>query len=113
VEALAISVVSTMLFAFMGWTNLKSSKSLELLVEQKYQVLEKKLDDMGVMAGQGMSRVFALERDLLQLRAELPDKYVARDDAIRLVAVTDARIEGLRADVQTIRLLLEGMKNAQ
>jgi hypothetical protein len=37
-----------------------------------------------------------LERDVLRLRAELPEKYVQREDWIRFGSVIDAKLDALR-----------------
>lgn len=42
-----------------------------------------------------------LDRDLLMLKAELPDKYVRREDAIRSEMTLHAKFDGLAARIDT------------
>jgi hypothetical protein len=42
-----------------------------------------------------------LDRDLLMLKAELPDKYVKREDAIRSEMTLHAKFDGLAARIDT------------
>ncbi len=44
-----------------------------------------------------------LERDVLQLRAELPEKYVRREDWIRFASVIDAKLDALRAAIEAVK----------
>lgn len=51
-----------------------------------------------------------IDRELLNLRAELPDKYVRREDAIREQVVISAKLDALAAKFDNI--VLRGGKNA-
>ncbi|TCS38510.1 hypothetical protein EDC30_102249 [Paucimonas lemoignei] len=42
-----------------------------------------------------------LDRDLLMLKAELPDRYVRREDAIRSEMTLHAKFDGLAARIDT------------
>jgi len=44
-----------------------------------------------------------VEKDLLMLRAELPEKYVQRNDWIRFSAVIDAKLDSLRTMIESVR----------
>ncbi len=48
------------------------------------------------------------ERNLLEMKAELPDKYVKREDAIRSETTLHAKFDGL---ANTIHAYLRGNKN--
>lgn len=44
------------------------------------------------------------ERQLLQLRAELAEKYLRREDYIRGQTVIEAKLDAINADIKTIQI---------
>ena len=46
-----------------------------------------------------------VERDLLRLRAELPEFYVRREDYVRNQAVLEAKLDALFAKIENMRIL--------
>ena len=50
----------------------------------------------------------AHERDFLNLKAELPEKYVRREDAIRAETLVNAKLDGLALRLDTV---LRNQKN--
>lgn len=51
-----------------------------------------------------------VDREILELRAELPDRYVRREDAIREQVVINAKLDALAAKLDNI--VLRGGKDA-
>jgi len=48
----------------------------------------------------GNEEVLRIERELMQLKAELPGNYVRRDDFIRIQSVIETKIDGLAARIE-------------
>ncbi|HEL3749993.1 hypothetical protein JY409_03395 [Stenotrophomonas maltophilia] len=44
------------------------------------------------------------ERQLLQLRAELPERYLRREDYIRGQTVIEAKLDAINSDIKTIQI---------
>jgi hypothetical protein len=59
-------------------------------MDQRFTALEEKEDAR-------FSAIAKLERELMELRAELPQKYVQREDWIRFGSMIDAKLDTLRA----------------
>ncbi|SAI74581.1 Uncharacterised protein [Bordetella ansorpii] len=54
-----------------------------------------------------------IERDLMQLRADLPLEYVRREDYIRGQSIIEAKLDGLAVKLENAQLRgLAGVKNA-
>jgi hypothetical protein len=66
-------------------------------------------------AGRDADKYAQLERDLLNLKADLPERYVRREDWIRFAAVIDAKQDALSEKLNTLNArlagLLENVKN--
>lgn len=52
-----------------------------------------------------------IERDLLELRAELPVAYVRREDYIRGQTVIEAKLDAISSEVKVVQI--QGAKNEQ
>lgn len=66
-------------------------------IDRRFNVLE---ESARVEAGQWQR----LERDLMQLRADLPVNYVRREDYIRGQSVIEAKLDGLAAKLEAAQL---------
>ena len=55
-----------------------------------------------------------LERDLMELRAELPERYLRREDYIRGQSIIEAKLDGLAMKIENaqMRVLLNGGNHA-
>lgn len=57
--------------------------------------------------------VRAVEKEILQLRAELPANYVRREDWIRFSAVIDAKLDAVRATLETMKEVQSNERSAR
>jgi len=66
--------------------------------------VEKRIDDrFSVLAAD--SRAWrAVERDLMELRAELPNQYVRREDYIRGQSVVEAKLDAVAAKLEVVQM---------
>lgn len=63
-------------------------QEVQLHIDAKFSVLEKSLTKNGEEA-------MRIERELMALKADLPNRYVRREDYIRNQSVIEAKIDGL------------------
>jgi hypothetical protein len=72
---------------------------------KRFEVLEVSRTEESSRTSERFDRIEAsqknLDRDLLLLKAELPDKYVRREDAIRSEMTLHAKFDGLAARIDT------------
>lgn len=65
--------------------------------------LNGKLDTLKGERRKDTAKLSELERELLELKAALPERYVAREDWIRFGGVIDAKIDALHAKIDYLR----------
>jgi hypothetical protein len=66
-----------------------------------------KFNGLESAAGRDAQKWREMERELLQLKAELPEKFVRREDWIRFAAVIDAKQDALAEKINTLNARLE------
>lgn len=72
---------------------------------------EKRIDERFKVVTSAMDKVSGLERELLELRAELPLQYVRREDYIRNQTVIEAKQDTTNARLENIQLQLQQRGN--
>jgi hypothetical protein len=83
----AIGLMLTNLGAFWGLGKMMLAQS-QKHIDEKFGLISKTLENQD----QGTRR---LERELLELRAELPDKYVRREDHNRVIGAIQVSIDNV------------------
>lgn len=80
-------------------------KQFNASLATRFTALEKSRTEESVRTNERFDRIEAsqktLDRDLLLLKAELPDKYVKREDAIRSEMTLHAKFDGLAGRIDT------------
>ena len=91
-----ISLAVTLLGAF--------GATVKLLLRQ----VERRIDEQLAQIGTESKGWRQVERDVMNLRAELPERYVRREDYIRGQTVIEAKLDAINAEVKMVQL--RGMK---
>lgn len=73
---------------------------VKLLLMQLASSMGKRLDAMAEES-KGWRQV---ERELMQLRAELPERYVRREDYIRGQTVIEAKLDAINSKVELVQI---------
>lgn len=97
----AISLLITIVGAFWGIAKMMLNQGQKNL-EEKFFLINKRLDSQEESDKR-------LERQVGDMRAELPREYVRRDDFIRAISNFDVRVDQLRLTIE--RALLERDKH--
>lgn len=75
-------------------------------LDTRFQVMEKSREEGRQQWSDRFERIELsqgrVDRDLLTLRAELPEKYVRREDAIRSETVINAKLDSLAAKIDLV-----------
>lgn len=66
---------------------------------------DKRFDSLEKASREEAGQWQRVERDLLQLRAELPVHYVRREDYVRNQAVIEAKLDAVAAKIENVRLI--------
>lgn len=64
---------------------------------------QRRIDDRFSLLAEDTKQWRAIERDLLMLRAELPQHYVRREDYIRGQSVLEAKMDALYSKMEVVR----------
>lgn len=64
---------------------------------------QRRIDDRFSLLAEDTKQWRAIERDLLMLRAELPQHYVRREDYIRGQSVLEAKMDSLFSKMEAVR----------
>ena len=79
----------------------KAEEEVRSAGEAKVAELLKALVDSGKSTD---AKVSEIERDVMNLRAELPDKYVRREDYIRGQTLIESKLDGLAMRIENWQL---------
>ncbi len=96
-----ISLSLTLGIALMG----AFAGLVKLLLRQVELRIEKSLETIAAESS-GWRQI---DRDLMQLRAELPEKYVRREDYIRGQTVIEAKLDAINSKVELVQI--QGARN--
>lgn len=75
----------------------------EARISERFGALEKALKQQADNESRILARVPDLERELLEFKAQMPDKYVRRDDYIRGQSVLESKIDALAVRLDLAR----------
>ncbi len=82
-------------------------------LDSKFEALDQRLNRIEESELRNHQTVSDVERDLMRLRAELPEKYVRREDYIRGQSRLEAKLDSLANRIQNTQLhRLVGGQNA-
>jgi|GEM_PF-681282 hypothetical protein len=118
-----IVFLATLLLAFFGavWAFARLVlKQFSAYLDQRFKARDERLAENNRAITQRFddhSRKLAkvdehsqdIEREILRLRAELPENYVRREDWIRFSATIDAKLDWLRTHCEDTRRLIVGV----
>lgn len=69
-----------------------------------HEQVQRRLDSMETAAREEMGNWQRIERDLLQMKAEMPLNYVRREDYIRGQSIVEAKLDGLASKIDNAQL---------
>lgn len=104
----AISLLITIVGAFWGIGKMLAAQS-ERRREDQYAHITKQLEQLNRRTEEQDESDRRLERQMGDMRAELPREYVRRDDFVRAISGFDVRVDQLRLTIE--RALYEREKN--
>lgn len=65
---------------------------------------QQRLDQIQASARDEADQWRRVERELMTLKAELPDRYVRREDYVRIQSTIDAKLDGLALRIENLQL---------
>lgn len=98
-----LAVALTVVAIFIGMSR-RQAGLFEKHLDTKFKVLERNLTRIEKAEVGNAGQIARVERDLLELRAELPERYVRRDDYIRGQSLIESKLDGLAMKLENLRL---------
>ena len=105
-EAIDWRIVSVLLGMVTAWSAVLFW-AVKWLLDRYQQHMDQRFEMLLASTSEEAQEWQRVERDLLTLRAELPQHYVRREDWIRFSSVIDAKLDALRAEQSVVVTRLE------
>ena len=77
---------------------------IEKSLEQNFSNTNQKLEHVSMQADQSQKDIRQLEREFLIHKAELPNKFVAREDYIRGQTVIEAKLDAVAQKLENVQI---------
>jgi hypothetical protein len=79
-------------------------KAFQDHLDTKFEILGKELTRLNDAKDRNAAQIAQVERDLLELKADLPEKYVRREDYIRGQSLIESKLDGLAMKLENVQL---------
>ena len=79
-------------------------KAFQAHLDTKFENLDKELTRLNDAKDVSARQIAQVERDLLELKADLPEKYVRREDYIRGQSLIESKLDGLAMKLENLQL---------
>lgn len=98
-----ITLAITVLGGFASISKMAATQTLRRL-DVNHEALQARLSAIEAAAREEAGQWQRVEREILQLKAELPVSYVRREDYIRGQSVIESKLDGLAAKIENTQL---------
>lgn len=102
--AAVIGVAGKVFLAQFNATMNERFRSMEQARTQASEMWGQRFDKLEQASNDEREQMRKVEKDLLQLRAELPERYVRREDWVRSQSIVEGKIDGLALRIENILL---------
>ena len=96
-------IVSTVLTAVIGTIKIMGNQ-INANIQQNFESTNLKIEQVAKQAEEGQKEVRALERQFLEFKADMPFRYIARDDYIRGQTVIEAKLDALAEKLEKVQI---------
>lgn len=101
IQFLALLVSLSGLLIVMGK---RQEQQYEKYLNARFETLQTLLTEVDTRGKQAEARVAEIERKLMDLRAEIPERYVRREDHVRSQTVVEAKLDALFLRIENLQL---------
>lgn len=98
-----LGLVLTLVSLFWGMSR-RQQTMFEKHLDEKFAILQLRLEQIEKKEGDNGKEVAKVERKLMELRAELPEKYVRREDYIRGQSLIESKLDGLALKLENLQI---------
>ena len=98
-----LGLVLTLVGLFYAMSRTQKS-SFEKHIDTKFEALGTDLKRVEKSGRSNAADIAKVERDLLELKADLPENYVRREDHIRGQSLIESKLDGLAMKLENLQL---------
>ncbi|MGA0610552.1 hypothetical protein [Caldimonas sp. KR1-144] len=102
-----ITLLITLLLAFFGAVAAAGKMLLDQTgrsLDERFTKLQDQLDEIQEANREEAKQWKRVERELMELKAELPQRFVMREDYVRGQSVVEAKLDGLAVRIENLQL---------
>jgi len=102
-----ITLAITLLLAFFGAVAAAGKMLLDLQgrsLDERFAKLQEQLDEIQESNREEARQWQRVERELMELKVDLPQRFVMRDDYVRGQSIVEAKLDGLAVRIENWQL---------
>lgn len=77
---------------------------IEKSLDQNFSATNRKIEDVAHQAAEGQKEIRALERQFLEFKADMPFRYIARDDYIRGQTILEQKLDAVAQKLENVQI---------
>ena len=104
----AFMVLSGILGGVIGMIKIMGNQ-INNNIQQNFESTNLKIENVAQQAAEGQKEIRALERQFLEFKADMPFRYIARDDYIRGQTVLEAKVDSIAQKLENGQII-QGMQ---
>ncbi|QQC83011.1 hypothetical protein I9054_012275 [Acinetobacter bereziniae] len=104
----AFMVLSGILGGVVGMIKIMGNQ-INKNIQQNFESTNLKIENVARQAAEGQKEIRALERQFLEFKADMPFRYIARDDYIRGQTVLEAKVDSIAQKLENVQII-QGMQ---
>lgn len=96
-------ILSTAIGAIVGMIKIMGNQ-INKNIQQNFESTNQKIEEVAKQAAKGQEEVRALERQFLEFKADMPFRYIARDDYIRGQTIIEAKLDAVADKLEKVQI---------
>lgn len=77
---------------------------IEKSLDQNFSATNRKIEDVAHQAAEGQKEIRALERQFLEFKADMPFRYIARDDYIWGQTILEQKLDAVAQKLENVQI---------
>ena len=96
-------VLVTVIGAVIGMIKLLGHQ-INSNIQQNFESTNQKIEEVARQAAKGQEEIHTLERQFLEFKADMPFRYIARDDYIRGQTVLESKLDAVAEKLEKVQI---------
>ena len=99
----AFIVLSTIFGGVIGMIKIMGNQ-INKNIQQNFESTNLKIEQVARQAEEGQKEILALERQFLEFKADMPFRYIARDDYIRGQTILEQKMDAVAQKLENVQI---------